>query len=172
MSEESKKKSQLKWYTKNRDKILEHHREYFSKNKEKIRERNKLQYSKDRDKELFYSKQYYIAHKDRVLRRRKENHLKLRLKALIVVGKNNLKCSNCGCKDVRILEINHMNGNGSQEFKNIYRSNIKKFYTDIINSRRKIDDLNILCRVCNQAHFVKQRFGIDFDIKPKSRDYE
>lgn len=104
-------------------------------------------------------------------------HQKRKLRALEIVGKGTVRCSNCGCSDIRILEINHINGSGYKEFlnskhykkgKNV-NSQIgsRTTYTllNIINGTRKTDDLNILCHVCNHAHFIKLKYGIDYNIK-------
>lgn len=84
---------------------------------------------------------------------------------LMKVSNGNLICSRCGCNNVRILEINHINGDGNKERKNQPHD---KLYKDILSGKRTIKDLNLLCRLCNQAHFVKLRYGIDFEIKCKS----
>jgi hypothetical protein len=34
----------------------------------------------------------------------------LSIQALIIVGKGCIECTNCGCNNIRILEINHLNG--------------------------------------------------------------
>lgn len=94
---------------------------------------------------------------------------KRKLKALNIVGKGNLICSNCGCKDVRILEINHINGGGYKEYKNIRNKSSRTaiLTNEIVMGRRTIDDLNILCHVCNHAYFVKLKYGIEYNIKLK-----
>lgn len=79
-----------------------------------------------------------------------------RLNILKKVGRGSIKCVNCGCDDYRIIEINHINGGGTKE-KN--RTN-RQFFRDILNNHRTIDDLNLLCRVCNAEHFINLKFGI------------
>ncbi|WP_428323610.1 hypothetical protein [Nitrosopumilus sp.] len=58
----------------------------------------------------------------------------------------------CGRNDLSILEIHHTNNNGSEDRKNRKGD---KFYDDIIQGRRKTDDLDILCVVCNWEEQLK-----------------
>ncbi len=80
---------------------------------------------------------------------------RIRMGALGVVGRGKLYCRNCKCSSVKLLEINHINGGGRKEFlKRNYR-----FYLDIVKKRRKITDLNVLCRICNVLHYLKRKHG-------------
>jgi hypothetical protein len=114
-------------------------------------------------------RQYLETHRERINemtnKRNKNYNRAFRLKALEVVGKNILACSNCGCTDIRILEIDHINGGGRQETKG--RGNYTQFIRAIARGKRKTDDLRILCKVCNAAYYVKQKFDIDFEVKPR-----
>ena len=80
-----------------------------------------------------------------------------RKSALLLVGNGNVRCENCGCEDIRFLEINHKNGGGNKELKRGKVSN--KFYWDITMMRRKTSDLNILCKVCNNLHALELKYG-------------
>jgi hypothetical protein len=72
------------------------------------------------------------------------------------------KCRKCGCSDLRVLEINHKNGNGNLEFKG-YRSGYS-FYNKILTGERLIVDLEVLCKVCNAEHYCSLVFGLKWDI--------
>ena len=67
--------------------------------------------------------------------------------ALKVIGTGKIQCARCGCDDVRLIEINHKNGGGGKEMAAGKKS--QKFYIDIARLRRTVDDLELLCRVCN-----------------------
>lgn len=43
----------------------------------------------------------------------------------------------CGATDLRILTLNHKNGDGHSDSNHIYR--------DIVSGRRKTDDLDVRC---------------------------
>lgn len=111
------------------------------------------------------SKEYYQKHKEKIKAYKKEYYQRkaLRIEALEIVGKHILKCFNCGCDDIRVLQINHIDGNGSKEFREV---GSKRFYRNIIDGLRSTKDLNILCKVCNVAHFVKLRYGLEFKVSP------
>jgi DNA-directed RNA polymerase subunit M/transcription elongation factor TFIIS len=74
-----------------------------------------------------------------------------------LISNNNPICANCGCDDERLLEINHINGGGRKEYNN--GKNTAKFWWSIYMGRRKTDDLNLLCRVCNALHYHESKFG-------------
>ena len=119
-------------------------------------------------KKYEYNKKWRKKNKEKFNETMRKIMRKYRINALKIVGKGNIKCSNCGCDKVEILEINHIKGGGCKELnkgKDSY-----KFYKNIIKGSRNTDDLNILCHVCNHAYFVKQKYGIEYDIilKPSS----
>lgn len=76
--------------------------------------------------------------------------------ALRVISNGEVCCVRCGCDDERLLEINHKEGGGGKELKGA--SN--KFYREIARLKRSVDDLEILCRVCNAHHFLEIKFGL------------
>lgn len=63
-------------------------------------------------------------------------------------------CERCGCDDIRLLEINHKNGGGSRQ-----DPNRGKLLRDIIQNRRSVDDLELLCRPCNALHYLEMKYG-------------
>lgn len=71
----------------------------------------------------------------------------IRVKAIIFLGG---KCVKCGCTDIKALEINHIDGGGSKD--KYAHGRRKQYYLDILSGRRKSDDLNIMCKVCNSWH--------------------
>lgn len=75
-----------------------------------------------------------------------------KIKALFKINED-LTCQKCGCDDLRILEINHKLANPRKEDR------ITGFLKRIINGERETDDLEILCKVCNIAHYVDIKFG-------------
>lgn len=89
--------------------------------------------------------------------RGKKTRERVRAVVLNVVSKNNPVCVNCGCDDKRFLEVNHINGGGGKELERGKRTN--EFAWSIYMGRRKTDDLNILCRVCNALHYLELKYG-------------
>lgn len=95
-----------------------------------------------------------------------KSHNKTRLAALIKVGKGKLCCENCGNDVFKLLEINHKNGKGYIERKNTTSKNGWSFYYDIVKGRRIIEDLNVLCKICNVAYHVYLKYGVKYTIFP------
>jgi len=114
-----------------------------------------------------YQKWYYVLHKEHknaeARKWRSENleHDKnrSRVKGLIhrfvdklkalqkVSGLQEPICSKCGITDIRVLTINHLNGDGAKERK-IYGSRVSRIYRDIRNDRTT-SDLDVRCYNCN-----------------------
>ena len=81
---------------------------------------------------------------------------KKKIQAFNKIKKNKIECVRCGCNDIRLLEVNHKNGGGSQEKKNSKYSNA---VLSVIYGNRKTDDLELLCRPCNHIHYLELKYG-------------
>ena len=87
----------------------------------------------------------------------KTRHALMRRMALeMIQGSKNLKCVICGCTEYELLEINHINGGGRQELISLKGENL---YALIIRGRRKTNDLDIRCKMCNILHFIGLKYG-------------
>lgn len=75
---------------------------------------------------------------------------KLKLEVITLLGG---KCSNCGNTDLRVLQVNHLNGDGRKELKK-YGGGCG-FYRAILTGRRATDDLDIRCANCNILYEFK-----------------
>jgi hypothetical protein len=73
-----------------------------------------------------------------------------------IAGNEHPICDNCRCDDIRLIEINHKNGDGARDTRSKYH---QKFLYDIITGRRKTDDLDLRCRVCNALHYIESKYG-------------
>lgn len=62
-------------------------------------------------------------------------------------------CVNCGCKELSFLEINHINGKGWDEFKKYGNTSVDR----ILSGKRKLEGLNVLCRVCNALDHLSRK---------------
>lgn len=58
-------------------------------------------------------------------------------------------CCKCGINDIRLLVINHVNGDGGKES---LRINPHLFRESILNGTRESDDLDIRCHNCNYLY--------------------
>lgn len=75
----------------------------------------------------------------------------LRIEAMKKISPE-LRCIICGCTIFEALEINHKNGGGNKEYR---KQRHLYFYKAIISGRRKTDDLEIRCKVCNIVHLLE-----------------
>lgn len=136
--------------------VKKYSKEYRVKHRKKIKEYNKRRYKKNPEKMKEIMKKSYIKNREKRIEYRKEYMKKIKLKTLQKISKQKRpQCANCGCGDIRFLEINHINGGGRKEYKKIKTS----FYNYILNGNRKINDLNVLCKVCNTLHYIQKKFG-------------
>lgn len=78
-----------------------------------------------------------------------------RRRAALLVGRGELMCVKCGCDRPELLEINHKDGGGGKE----HRAAGNKFYRQIANMMRAVDDLELLCRPCNAVHYLETKHG-------------
>ena len=117
---------------------------YYSRNSEALKESQKK----------YYKEVKYLEHQ------------KIRKDALLIVGEGELKCCRCGCDELQLLEINHIDGYDKQEKA---RSGLN-LWRVIVRGNRKVNDLNILCKACNILHYIKLNFGLDqYEIKWNSK---
>ncbi len=63
------------------------------------------------------------------------------LAAILKIGD---KCAECGITDMRVLQINHLNGGGGKD-QRYYGSGSLGLHRAIVSGRRNTNDLNILC---------------------------
>jgi hypothetical protein len=81
---------------------------------------------------------------------------KLRVKVIELLG--GYVCRECGCSIEAILEINHRNGGGRKQTATMPLR--RKMYLNILNGKVKKEDYEVLCRICNAAHYVREILGI------------
>ncbi len=82
--------------------------------------------------------------------RRGQGCRKMRVKALAALGG---KCAKCGCTDARALQIDHINGGGSQEAKRIGSYGIYRRALTVEGRK----DYQVLCANCNWIKREVQR---------------
>ena len=116
-----------------------------------------------------YNMTYIQRHPERYEQQKQrclERYYIRKQKALDIISKGKVECSNCGCKNMRILEINHINGNvGIMKKRRDNKEDLVNLINRIVSGNRTTDDLNILCKVCNIAEYVKRKHNIEFEIR-------
>lgn len=79
---------------------------------------------------------------------------RIRKKLLTYIGRGQIKCIHCGCDKQELLEINHINGGGTKE-----NAHPAKFYYGILRGERRIEDLELRCKICNALHYLEMQYG-------------
>lgn len=102
------------------------------------------------------TKAWRERHLEQSLQVSRASHLRRKLRVLVLVGKGQVRCVECGCDDPRVLEVNHINGGGRIERRN-HPTDVN-LYGVILRGERQVDDLNILCRVDNARAEVVRKF--------------
>ena len=79
------------------------------------------------------------------------------------IGTGRVECYRCGVTDLRILELDHLGGGGSQEHRaarqrggdiNPYVRTLKM----IAGGSRSRTDYRVLCRLCNALDYLERKF--------------
>lgn len=166
----NQKEYNKKYYRKRKEEIGKKNKKYYQEHKEEHKERRKEyreRYLREHKEEHNrYNKKYRQEHREYFREYNKKRTKRRRLKVLNIVSNNNPTCVRCGCNDLRLLEINHKNGGGSQEMRRGIGSS--KFWNNINNGKRETYDLEILCRVCNARHYLELKYGkLPYEIKYK-----
>jgi len=97
---------------------------------------------------------YRLSHPERSHESCKSYRHRCKIKALEIVGRGKIECTNCHIKDIRVLSINHVNGDG-RILRGRRGSGGNETHQRIINGLRTIDDLNLLCWNCNHLHWIE-----------------
>lgn len=135
------------WRARHPESVHAAHNRYKQGHREEIREKARV-YDRENYERI---QQWFRDHPEQRRIYNQRGHRKYRAKAVEVVARGKLACAGCGCDDPSVLEINHMNGGGYDE----YRGRTTSFYRAIINGTRPLDDLNLLCKVCNALHTIR-----------------
>ncbi len=126
-----------------REYYLKKRREYYLENCERERETSRQRHIRRSLREPDYYKNRYV---------------KIKTRSLSMIGKGKVQCVNCGCNDIRLLEINHINGSGTKDYA-LYIGK-SSFIQTIAAGKRKTDDLEVCCRVCNALQYLESKYGI------------
>lgn len=125
-------------YLQNREARIEDSKRWAQENPEKRREQVKRWREKNPEKR----REYRYKHRE-----------KLRLLVLSRLSKGSLKCAKCDFSDIRALQIDHINGGGNKERKEL---GIRKYYNKLLAlpDEELFKSYQVLCANCNA---IKQR---------------
>lgn len=128
-----------------------------------------MPWQKESPNRIAYFKKYRESHREQECEKVKRYHKRLRIKALSVVANGQpLRCNRCGCSKIEALAINHTNGDGAEERKQLgaYRTGgCAAFFRLIVSGKRRTDDLEVTCELCNWAHHIERKYDLHYSIK-------
>lgn len=103
------------------EKKKQYQRDYREKNKERLREKQRVYYQENKSKAQQTSRKYYAAHSETVkanaCRTGKILRNKQRVAVLWYYSKGTMSCVQCGFSDIRALCLDHINGGGTVQRK-------------------------------------------------------
>lgn len=157
----------------NKEKQKAYMQEYYKKNKSILNQKRKTYYENNKDKyhELYlkrkpyfqdYQKKWWSENKDRRLQIRYNNNKERKLEIYILLGN---KCNICGFDDERALQIDHINGGGAKERKEVGVGNYHLWlYKKMLKDKNSFQkEYQILCANCN---WIKRYTNKEIKIKP------
>jgi hypothetical protein len=87
---------------------------------------------------------YRDKYRQEIRDRQRQERINIKIKLFSLLGD---KCSQCGIKDIRVLQIDHINGNGRKDRGNL---NPKDFYRYAFNKVKNGNkEYQLLCANCN-----------------------
>lgn len=144
------------WQQKNPGRDRERKKKYRETHREQVRKTQRACYERNKDSRLVYGRQYYYQNRNYFQTKNHEQYHIVKAKILHIVGRGMVKCAYCGCDDIKLLEVNHINGDGRLDRERKGGSNL---YCNIFSGRRAVHDLNIACKLCNWWHYIDRKYG-------------
>lgn len=152
------------YYKKNSRRILERRKHNRRAELPQSRERRRKRYHKQsrnpkwRAERAAYTKRWREG-KGRVkyLARSRDKQLRIKQQVLLRLGK--VACEWCGVVDIRVLEVHHLHGDGQRDYRQRGMSSAG-LYGAILRGERKIDDLGVLCVLCNRLEYLYRKYLI------------
>lgn len=130
-------------------KVLEKNRRYREANREKVREWGRKWSKENPKRDSEHWKAYYERNKDTLIAKRvaqvKEQRNKIKLEIYSLLGN---KCLSCGFADNRAFHVDHINGGGTKERKQMNRLAYLKNILEQIQLRAEC--FQLLCANCHQ----------------------
>lgn len=151
----TKKEQDKRYYEKNRVKLNKKNLEYYYQNRDSIRLKQnvtkKYRYKNDsmfKMKTLNKQRADYVKYNEKKLMYMRGWREKVRLDVLkFVGGEKGLVCIKCGFSDIKALQIDHVNGGGRKELRELSFDKNNKQYLEHI--KKNPIGYQLLCANCN-----------------------
>jgi hypothetical protein len=160
-NKEKKRKYDQEYRKKNRGKKNQDNKAFRDRNKEKLKLKSKEYYEKNKEATKLRVNRYAQKNATHIKEYHNEYYQKKRLEVLAKIDPN-MKCAMCGCDDTKFLEINHIEGGGRKEYRELKKTehNSSLNLTMLIHKgKRGVKDLNLLCSVCNSIDHLERVYG-------------
>ena len=144
-----------------KEKKREYDSVYNATHKEENKRRHREYYLKHREETIQRTSKYHQENKEWREKYYEEYNQEIKLKVFARIDPA-MKCAMCGCDDTRFLEVNHIKGGGRKEqqgFKDEDHTSSQNIIMLIHTSKRGVEDLNLLCRVCNSIDHLERVYG-------------
>ena len=132
--------------------------DWYEKNKERVKKQSHEYYLSHREETLQRTTRYHHEHTEWRKKYYQGYYGEIRLEVLARIDPA-MKCARCGCDDTRFLEINHIKGGGNKEHKKLGKKVTRNMILLIHHKKRSVEDLNLLCRICNALDHLERVFG-------------
>ena len=128
---------------------------WYEQNKEKYRFYNKKSYQKNKAKILNAKKVYCSKNALQIKKKRNERYAERKKEILAFLGD---KCKHCGIDDIRVLQIDHINGGGRKEIELSNSRGYLHFYFKQLKQDEGafLKKYQLLCANCNWIKRVEK----------------
>jgi transketolase len=134
-----------------KEQMRKYNRVYHQEHKEQLKEYRKQWYKNHPEYFREYNKKWHKEHPEQSKESKRKYIRKLHDRVIDFLGG---KCVSCGITDKRVLQINHINNDGTEEIKKI---GTRPFYFAILQNKRPINDLDVRCANCNILYRWKDK---------------
>lgn len=114
--------------------------DWYKRNRDKAREQRKRSYQRNKVQEIARNKARY--------------HKNVKMKLINHLGG---KCVKCGFSDWRALQLDHINGDGGYEIRDVFKNNIKMYAYYVKHLSEATKRLQLLCANCNWIKRYEQK---------------
>ena len=116
-------------------------KKYYAEHKEKIQAANKKCYTENRSARL---------------QNRHRKRWSLKLRVLSYYSQGTLRCNSCGEEDIKVLQIDHVNGDGNEHRRTIGLRSGTMFY-HWLEKQDYPKEFQVLCANCNLRKLYYER---------------
>jgi hypothetical protein len=125
-------------------------------NKQKVLAYNRKDYKKHRPERLKAKKAYCLKNKLKIKEKRKDRYW---VRKEIIFKEFENKCKHCGNSDIRVLQIDHINGGGRKEMMSFrFNGFLNHCYKQLLENKISfLKKYQLLCANCNWIKRIENK---------------